>query len=59
MRTQQLFHLQKALVLHSGGDGGEAGGGGVDQVLSGAVAEDRCHVFRSVRCLCVQTEGPS
>lgn len=33
MRTQQLFHLQKALVLHSGGSG-ESGdsGAGTDQV---------------------------
>lgn len=38
MRTQQLFHLQKALVLHSSsGDGGEAGGGGIDQVLPACV----------------------
>lgn len=31
MRTQQLFHLQKALVMHSGEGGGE-GGGIIDQV---------------------------
>lgn len=31
MRTQQLFHLQKALVLYS--DGGEGGEGGTDQPL--------------------------
>lgn len=36
MRTQQLFHLQKALVLHSGGGEGENGEGGADQLLSQA-----------------------
>lgn len=38
MRTQQLFHLQKALVLRSGG--GEDGEGGVDQLLSQVQTSD-------------------
>ncbi|CAN0114556.1 unnamed protein product, partial [Ectocarpus sp. 13 AM-2016] len=34
MRTQQLFHLQKALVMH-GGNEAEGGDGGDDQTLRG------------------------
>lgn len=49
MRTQQLFHLQKALVLHSG-DGGEVGGGGSDKVQSGAVISMK---FRGLRHRCL------
>ncbi len=36
MRTQQLFHLQKALVMHSGEGGGD-GSGIIDQVLHNAI----------------------
>lgn len=38
MRTQQLFHLQKALVMH-GGNGAEGGDGGDDQVCATASDE--------------------
>lgn len=31
IRTQQLFRLQKALVLHNGGGGGEGVEGDIDQ----------------------------
>lgn len=44
MRTQQLFHLQKALVLHSG-EGGEMEGG-VDQLLS----QERKSAVRITTC---------
>lgn len=55
MRTQQLFHLQKALVMH-GGNGAEGGGGGDDQVCA-AVSDastipghsDRSNLDRRVR----------
>jgi len=56
MRTQQLFHLQKALVMHSGGEGAGDGGGIADQVLS--KAKPRIFALLSTRTVATRQRLP-